>query len=156
MGWHPPHSIARFMEKVERPLANHPTGCWIWLGQCENRNGRRAYGRFWYEESNVMAHRFAYEVIAGKKIPEGYQIDHICRNPSCVNPDHLQAVTQLENTMRTRNPMAINARKTHCIRGHILEGKNVYISNVGTRKCLTCVKLRTQQFRKTGKYTIPI
>lgn len=67
MGWHPSHPIARFMSKVERPLKSHPTQCWIWLGQTHTK-GAMTYGRFWYNEHNVMAHRFAYEIIAGNKI----------------------------------------------------------------------------------------
>lgn len=87
---HPaPH--VRFFERVEI------TGfCWNWTGGTST-----AYGVFWFGGRMVRAHRWAYEHLVGP-IPEGMQLDHLCWNPGCVNPDHLEPVTQDENNARRR------------------------------------------------------
>lgn len=107
------------------------TGCWHWSG----RVGPRGYGIF--GNKNSSAHRLAYEMRCGP-VPDGLVIDHLCRNPLCVNPEHLQAVTQKENTLRGVGPTAINAHKTHCVRGHALIGHNLVIRPGGWRKCRAC------------------
>ena len=152
MGWYPIPSKQRFMAKVD--FLSSPLGCWIWTGLIDKKGTKGQYGRFYFLHKNVMAHRFSYEVIGEKIIPKNYQVDHLCKNQLCVNPNHLQSVPQKENSNRSNNPMAINARKTECMRGHPLSGKNLYIAKDGHRRCLLCVKLRTQNFRKTGSYTI--
>lgn len=149
MGWHSLSPKNRFVSKID--FHTSPIGCWIWKGSHRGY----IYGSFWFMEKNVMAHRFAYEFIGGYEIPEGYSIDHLCKNTSCVNPNHLEAVSKSENSIRTRNEFGKNAIKTHCKRGHPLSGSNLYIAKNNTRKCYTCIKLRTQQFRKTGSYAIP-
>lgn len=72
-------------------------GCWIWSAG-KDRDG---YGRFWVAErkNNVCAHRFAYQQAVGD-LPDEMELDHLCRNPSCVNPDHLEVVTTVENLQR--------------------------------------------------------
>lgn len=92
---------------------------------------------FWYKEKNTKAHRAAYELLIAP-IPNDKVIDHLCRNPSCVNPDHLEVVTQRENILRGIGPSAIHARKTHCPRGHPYSGDNLYISPNRQRRCRTC------------------
>ena len=148
-------TIERFLRKVD--FVSSPFGCWIWGGCFGGTETyiRHSYGRFWLNEKNVMAHRFSYEYFTKTIIPFGYQIDHLCRNPKCVNPNHLELVTYRENALRAKNPFSIQKTKTHCIRGHIFAGKNLYIAKNGTRKCKECIKLRNQNFRKTGKYTLP-
>jgi hypothetical protein len=81
---------ARFWEKVDKTDT-----CWLWTGSSD----RLGYGRFSTWPSVTLAHRFAYELLAGP-IPDGLVIDHLCRTPSCVNPDHLEPVTQRENLRR--------------------------------------------------------
>jgi hypothetical protein len=114
----------RFWSNVE---VGHPAGCWWWAG----RVGTNGYGVFALGPrvlGRVYAHRFAYETLVGI-IPPGRQPDHLCRNRLCVNPDHLEVVTPGENTRRG-GP----ARRTHCKRGHLLAGGNLYIGN-GRRSC---------------------
>ena len=91
--------------------------------------------RFW-----AKVERVAYEMVVGP-IPDGLQIDHLCRVRNCVNPDHLEPVTPRENTMRGYSIQAQNARKTHCIHGHPFEG-NTYARPDGNRECAVCKKAR--------------
>lgn len=150
----PPQPIKeRFMSKVDLDIV---PGCWIWKGSFGGHEGKHAYGRFYYMDKNVMAHRFAYEFISLRKIPENYDVDHLCKNPRCVNPEHLQSLSKRDNTFRSNNPMAINARKTHCINGHELTGKDLYIAKNGTRKCYACIKIRGKKYREINKQKLKI
>jgi hypothetical protein len=119
----------RFTHQVS---VGHPGGCWLWIG---SRRGK-GYGRTFANGHIVLAHRVAYELFVGP-IPEAMVIDHLCRNPSCVNPDHLEAVTMRENTLRGVGPSAVNAAKASCRRGHPLDDANVYVSG-GRRHCRAC------------------
>ena len=156
MGWYPPSAKERFISKID--FTSSPIGCWIWKGSHGGfaTEGKHAYGRFWFMEKNVMAHRFSYEFIGGYEIEKDNVIDHLCKNPNCVNPNHLESITVYENSIRTSSGFGKNARKTECIRGHPLSGENLYEAKNRTRKCKTCIKLRTQNFRKTGSYTLPL
>ncbi|HVI41535.1 MAG TPA: HNH endonuclease signature motif containing protein [Anaerovoracaceae bacterium] len=123
------------------------TTCWNWIA---NKN-QRGCGRFCIKHGIFnMAYRFSYELFKGQ-IPKGLTIDHLCRNTSCVNPAHLEAVTIKENILRGFGHAAMNSRKTHCPRGHPLTQDNVYHSN-GQRRCKTCHDLRMQKNRNTDAY----
>lgn len=115
--------------------------CWKYLGS-KLPNG---YGQFWFEEIRqpITAHRVAYELMIGK-IPEGYQIDHLCRNRLCVNPKHLEAVTCQTNLLRGNTDAAKNASQTHCPQGHSYSGKNLYISPRGERICRICRNMKPE------------
>ncbi|MGW7630513.1 HNH endonuclease signature motif containing protein [Streptomyces griseoincarnatus] len=109
--------------------------CWIWTG---GNNGK--YGKL----GRQYAHRAAYEAAKGA-IPEGLQIDHLCRNTLCVNPDHLEAVTGRTNLLRSRGFVARQAAQTHCIHGHPLSGPNLYVDNRGRRHCRECRTRRSRE-----------
>lgn len=125
----------RLWEKVEKT----PT-CWLWRGATNGRYGHLGAGRA--GEGNRYAHRVAYELLVGE-IPDGLTIDHLCKNPLCVNPDHLEAVTHAANIMRGPGASAANARKTHCPQGHPFDEENTYFApGTGDRRCRTCDKAR--------------
>lgn len=112
-----------------RFVPDEETGCWVWQGG----TGSKGYGRFrWWPGKRTSAHQAVYEVWIGP-IPDGLILDHLCRNPSCVNPAHLEPVTFAENVLRGNGACARNARKTHCPRGH------EYDAHDGERRyCSTC------------------
>lgn len=116
-------------------LIQHTSTCWIWKGSPE---GSRGYGRFSYRNRPWMAHRFSYELFVGS-IPDDMQIDHLCGRTLCVNPNHLEVVTLYTNLMRGAGAGSVNARKTHCHRGHEFSDENTYLTN-GGRQCLACKK----------------
>lgn len=130
-------------------------GCWTWAGS-KDKDG---YGNTKVAGKHAFAHRAMYQVCRGP-IPEGMQLDHLCRNRACINPAHLDIVTSFENTMRSNAASAINARKTHCIHGHPLAGDNLSIqaakNRSGARRfrrvCLACVRRNNEKYmeRKRG------
>lgn len=98
--------------------------CWLWAGHLV-----RGYGRFWLDGGAVTAQRFALAEHLGQPIPRHLQVDHLCRNPRCVNPAHLEAVTPGENTRRQLR----HVTRTHCVNGHPYAGNR----GVG-RRCKRC------------------
>lgn len=106
--------------------------CWIWTA-ARNRHG---YGLFPYDRG-TLAHRAAYELLVGQ-IPNGRELDHLCRNPSCVNPAHLEPVVHRENMLRGDTLGGRNAAKTHCVNGHEFTPENTYVFPNGHRKCRAC------------------
>ena len=123
--------IDRFWSKVE-----FTTDCWEWkAGKFSS-----GYGEFSLNGRDFRAHRISYELFKGK-IPQDKEIDHLCRTPSCINPEHLEAVTHRENNNRGIGPTAKNAKKTHCNKGHKFSNDNIYFrkSRPNSRECLKCV-----------------
>ena len=114
----------RFDEKY---ITEPNSGCWLWTGWTRGKG----YGVFTVDGVHVPAHRFSYERWVGK-IPSGAVIDHLCRVPFCVNPQHLEAVTNQENVKRGA------LLKTHCPQGHPYSGDNLYLYNGRHRQCKTC------------------
>jgi len=133
-------ATVRFLAKAGSPTQK---GCWEWSGYVT----QRGYGQIWDGEKNVSAHRFSYELYKGK-IPDGKEIDHVCENTRCVNPDHLEAVTHSENISRATYRMDYeNSRKTHCKHGHLLEGDNLRPGQNGRRQCRECARKRDRKRR---------
>jgi hypothetical protein len=120
--------------------------CWLWTAS-QRGNG---YGQFTVNGKGVSAHRFAYELMIGP-IPEGLDLDHLCRARACVNPAHLEPVTNAENILRGTCPPAINARKTHCPRGHEYTPENTYVNPAGGRECRACRCISTEAYRARKK-----
>jgi hypothetical protein len=101
--------------------------------------------------SSLLAHRVAYEQVFGP-IPAGMTLDHLCRNRRCVNPDHLEPVTNRENILRGTSPSAVHARKTHCPKGHSYSAENTYTKPRGSRECRTCKRVaRHERLLETGR-----
>lgn len=125
----------RFWSKVD---AVGP--CWLWTAGT-NPLGYGRYNLTWRNgkpQGLVLAHRHAWQSLVGP-IPEGLVLDHLCRVPACVNPDHLEPVTQAENIRRGYGYSAQCARRVHCPNGHPLDGA---LGN-GRRYCLTCNRDRS-------------
>lgn len=137
----PRERIYRFASKVRV----QPGGCWEWAGNCHPDSG---YGRVWFSKNDDrLAHRVCYEWAVGP-IPEGLTLDHLCRNRRCVNPSHLEPVTNTENVMRGFSPAAVNARKRTCWRGHPFDETNTYTAASGARHCRECARIRKQARRQ--------
>lgn len=126
--------LDRFRAKY---VVDASTGCWNWTAATA---GQYRYGVFYFDGRQGYAHRFAWLRFKGA-IPDGHQVDHLCRNTLCVNPEHLEAVSPRTNTLRSTALSAQNARKTHCSRGHELSGVNLkteIIRGKPARRCIEC------------------
>lgn len=134
----------RVRSRFERFVLKDQDSCWEWIGYISPHG----YGMFGVHRGGkwqkIGAHRISYELYVGP-IPDGLQIDHLCRNRKCVNPKHIEAVTKRENLVRGLT-VAARAKNTHCIRGHAFDGLNTRIRTNGTRSCRACVKVRHGPF----------
>ena len=123
-----------FLERMNSHTStSDPDACWLWGGYRD----RYGYGRV----RGVLAHRISYTLFVGE-IPAGLQLDHLCRNRSCINPRHLEPVTARENTLRGLTGAARNALKTHCPQGHPYDEANTVRDSNGARRCRTCRRAR--------------
>jgi hypothetical protein len=137
-----PDSLIEFVrEKLLSKVTVLPNGCWIYNGYTDS-NGYAEW-RPYPLAKNDYVHRSSYEVFKGP-IPDGLEPDHTCKRRNCANPDHLEAVTRRVNVLRSDNPAGLNARKTHCKRGHEFTPENTYPNGRDKkgRGCIACRDMR--------------
>lgn len=125
--------------------------CWTWMGA---KSGNLGYGVFYVcEGRNVPSHQFSYRLFCGP-VPDGLELDHLCRKPLCCNPLHLEAVTHAENCLRGVGPTALNAKKSRCVRGHLFDSGNTHIPKGGGRKCKRCHADRMKRFYRKHRKSV--
>jgi hypothetical protein len=117
------------------------TGCWEWTG----RRDPNGYGYLDHLNKNWLAHRMAYWALAGD-FPSHLQLDHLCKNRSCINPDHLEPVTRKENIRRSDSPAAVYGRRVTCPKGHEL----IPLAGRPARHCARCDYEYRRDYAKTN------
>ncbi|MFS2091030.1 HNH endonuclease signature motif containing protein [Paenarthrobacter nicotinovorans] len=138
------HVKRKFWASVEKSA-----DCWNWTGWLDTHG----YGTLHLGRKHHRAHRISF-AIHGRKLDQTMVLDHLCRNRRCVNPKHLEQVTNVENVMRGVSGPAINATKTHCKEGHELLGLNLYIDTSCAnpkRKCRTCMRAASKRYADRKK-----
>lgn len=142
-------SEQRLLEKTLKTGA-----CWLWQGAKDaagygyiSRDGARRPGS--KGASGERVHRVSYRLFKGE-IATGLEIDHLCKVRNCLNPDHLEAVDRRTNILRSDSPGGVNARKTHCAKGHAYSPENTRIE-YGKRRCLICIKAWKRDLRERQK-----
>ena len=124
---------------IARRIDVTDTGCWV----PRLRRDPEGYVRTTFRYRHYFLHRRSCEAHIGP-IPDGLVIDHLCRERACCNPEHLEAVTVWENTLRSSNPLALQSRQTHCKRGHEFTPENTRRRGT-TRSCWTCHYQRARE-----------
>jgi len=117
-----------------------PNACWLWLAGTHKTPGKR-YGVLRVAGKTVDAHVFSYVLQFGL-VPEGLELDHLCRNTLCVNPGHLEPVLHRVNVLRGVGKAALEAKQTHCVHGHPFNEENTCFSK-GHRCCRVCARIRS-------------
>ncbi len=127
----------RFWEKTEQQ-----GDCVVWMG------AKSAYGHGQFGISQPgktrYVHRIVYEAVNGP-VPDGLELDHLCRTPACINPAHLEAVTHRENVLRGEGLAAQQVKRTHCPQGHPYSAKNTYRDKKNKRYCRTCGRIAARR-----------
>ncbi len=143
----------RFWKYVDKNGPVHPTlrtRCWLWTG-AKNTTSSGQYGRFRGPQSRMTPpHRYSWELAHGPT--NAPAIDHLCRVTLCVNPAHLQPVTDRDNVLRGEGPAARNAAKTHCPQGHPYD-----VTWQGRRYCTVCRRAQriTRHAEQRSKIWLP-
>lgn len=115
-------------------------GCHLWTAA---NNGR--YATFSLKSRGIYGHQLAWVLAQGRALQAGYVVNHICGKPLCVNPAHLEEVTQRVNILLGTSPAARNALKFECSRGHLLAGDNLYVMANKWRQCKLCRAFRSRK-----------
>ena len=136
-------------QRFDRLFIPEPmSGCYLWMGTTNGRYGTfDDYQLAPYRHRNTYAHRWSFQQHFGA-IPAGMEMDHKCRNILCVNPDHLEAVTHLENVRRTPSS---GFNKTHCKYGHEFSTENTWVEKTGSRHCRECHRLAEAKRRAKSR-----
>lgn len=130
------------LERLTSRYTEDDNGCWVWNGAISAGK----YGSLYYQGRMQKAHRVAWVLYRGE-IPAGLDLDHLCRNTKCCNPDHLEPVTRSENLKRSPL-MDRRSSLTHCKRGHEFTPENTILRNGGTwRACRECQRMHTREWR---------
>lgn len=145
---------ASVMDRLSSFICPEPnTGCWLWTGGT-NSTG---YGSITVRNKKYSAHKLAYETIVGK-VPDGMDLDHLCRVRSCVNPAHLEPVSRSVNCLRGLTGEAAGSIKravSQCPKGHPYDAENTRISTYGNRKpfrvCRACARDRANLAYRSKK-----
>lgn len=133
-------TLRTIREKLLSKIEINALGCWIWTGAVfKKKHGN--YSQLKLDGKGCRGHRLSYVEFVGQ-IPEGTELDHLCRNTLCINPKHLEPVTHTEN-MRRR----IDLNPSHCPHGHVYVPENVYLNRRGRKECRTCRRARSNLAR---------
>lgn len=133
----------RFWTNIE----HNSQGCWLWRGAKNNLG----YGCTWYMGQAYVAHRLAWK-LWGNVLQSGLELDHLCKNRNCINPNHLEAVTHRENILRGVSPAATHAKKTKCPKGHNFDRTITRKTGKTQRVCSICIKEYAKWYRKKTKF----
>jgi len=133
----------RFRSNISVEDCGYVSPCWRWVGQISQSGYALYHPKI--REGSRFGHRMCYEALVGP-IPEGPQLDHLCRNRFCINPHHLEPVTCRVNLLRGIGPTAKNAAKTHCPHGHEYANENLRFYK-GCRLCRKCAVITTRKQR---------
>jgi hypothetical protein len=120
----------RFWRRVQKTDT-----CWLWLGA---RWGTGGYGVLRINRKGIPIHRVSWFIHKGEWPDPDLTLDHLCMNKLCVNPDHLEQVTRVENVRRASEALGIRQYATHCVNGHEFTPENTHIRSTGTRRCRAC------------------
>lgn len=134
-------TLSELPDQLSAKIEPEPTsGCWLWTAATDPKG----YGRVGIPGTRRagLAHRIIYELLVGP-IPDGLEMDHLCRNTSCVSPWHLEPVTRLVN-VRRGNGGQYWATKTECPKGHPYDEANTSINGRGSRECRICIRSWTR------------